>query len=232
MLDIQYNGKRGSELKVYAKELPDMPAAKRAYEEIVVSGRNGVYLRDLGRYETTELPIDMNYIGSPQMWHERWRKIQEWLSETNGELVLSDDPDYYLKVTRVNLSNNVHRGKRIGDFTATFVLKDGLYYLRTGKEKYDITDVLWNPGEQCCPNYYISGVGTCVISINNRIFEVTINGSVIIDSERQLIYSEDKQVINNIAKGDYKNLLLEKGENLISISEGFGIKVVPNWRCR
>lgn len=231
MYDIQYNGIKGSELKIYAKERPEIPAAKRVYEEIAVSGKDGAYLRDLGRYESVELPIELNYIGDADRWHEKWRKAQKWLSETNGELVLTDDPNYYFRVSRVILGNNMRRGNRIGDFKATFVLKDGLYYMRSGKAKYSPEDVQWNPGEECYPLYYVSGVGKCVININEYAFELTINGTVIIDSERQIICSEDKRIINNIAKGDYKKLCLAKGSNTIKITEGFDVQIVPNWRC-
>lgn len=231
MYDIQYNGIKGSELKIYAKERPEIPAAKRAYEEITVSGKDGTYLRDLGRYENVELPVKMNYMGSESEWHERWREVQRWLSETNGELILSDEPEYYFKVSRVILGNNVRRGKRIGDFNITFVLKDGLYYLKSGKEKYDPEVVKWNPGVECYPIYYLAGTGTCTINVNGLTFEVTMNGTVIIDSERQIVYSEDKRILNNVAKGNYQNLCLAKGENSINITKGFNMKIMPNWRC-
>ena len=232
MLDIQYNDIRSSSLKAFIKERPSIPAAKRAYREIEVPGVNGTYLQDEGRFESTEIAVPMNYIGPEDKWSKRWRKIQNWLSGTNGELVFSDNPDYYYRIARVNLSDNEHKGRRIGDFTATFITKDGLEYLRSGKEKYDLKDLSWNPGEVAFPDYFISGIGVCTISVNGNVFEVKLNGSVILDTERRLIYLPDKTIVNNIGKGDFENLYLQPGQNTISVSKGFVVKAIPHWRCR
>ena len=231
MLDIEYNGVKGSELKVYAKDRPEIPAAKRVYEEIVLPGKDGIYLIDTGRYENVNLNLRMNYIGNENEWYDKWRKIKSWLSKTNGELTLSDDPDYYFKVSKVIIGNNIRLSKRIGDFDVTFVLKDGLHYLKKGKEKHDPKEAEWNPGEESFPLFCINGTGNCVISINDQEFKVVVNGKIIIDSERQVIYSEDKKIINNIAKGNYKNLCLLKGKNVINVTKGFDVKIIPNWRC-
>lgn len=232
MLDIQYNGIRSSSLKVFAKEYPNIAPAQRAYKEIQVPGIDGIFLQDEGRFESTEIPILMNYIGPERKWHERWTMIQDWLSKTNCELILSDDSNYYYRVSRVNLSENGRKGRRIGDFTATFVTKDGLRYLRTGKHKYDLKDLTWNPGETAFPDYYISGVGTCMLSVNGKGFEVKINGAVIVDTERHLIYEPNKTIVNNLGKGDFENLYLEHGQNEISASKDFDAKAIPHWRCR
>ncbi len=232
MLDIQYNNIRGSSLRVFAKERPSIPAAKRVYKEIEVPGVDGTYLQDEGRFESTEISIPMNYIGPEDKWFKRWRGIQRWLSGTNGELILSDNPNYYYRISRVNLSDNEHKGRRVGDFTATFITKDGLEYLRSGKEKYDPKDLSWNPGEVSFPDYFISGVGTCTISVNGKAFEVKMNGSIVLDTERRLIYLPDKTIVNNIGKGCFENLYLQPGQNDISVSKGFDVKVIPYWRRR
>lgn len=232
MFDVQYNDIRSSSLKVFAKERPSIPAAKRARKEIEVPGVDGTYIQDEGYFESTEISISMNYIGLEDKWFGRWRDVQKWLSGTNGELILTDNPNYYYRISHVNLSDNEHKGRSIGDFTATFITRDGLQYFRSGKEKYDLEDLSWNPGEIAFPDYYISGVGTCVISVNGENFEAKLNGSIVLDTERRLIYLPDKTIVNNIGKGNFENLYLQSGQNDISISEGFSVKVVPHWRCR
>ena len=232
MFDIQYNGIRASSLKLLIKERPSIPAAEKGYKEIEVPGVNGTYLQDEGRFKSTEIPISMNYIGPERKWHGRWSKVQEWLSKTNGELIFLDDPNFYYRISRVNLSDNEHKGRRIGDFTATFKTKDGLRYLRTGKEKYNLSDLGWNSGEIAFPDYYISGSGTCVLSVNKENFEIKMNGSVVVDTERCLIYLPDKTIVNNIGKGDFESLYLEPGQNNVSASKGFDVKAIPHWRCR
>ena len=232
MFDIQYNSIRASFLKVLIKERPSIPAAKKVYKEIEVPGVNGTYLQDEGRFESTEISVSMNYIGPERKWYGQWRKVQEWLSETSGELTFSDDPNFYYRISRVSLSDNEHKGRRIGDFTAAFTTKDGLRYLRIGKEKFNLSDLEWNPGEKSFPDYYISGTGTCVLSVNGENFEIKMNGSVVVDTERRLIYLPDKTIVNNIGKGDFENLCLQPGQNDISVSKGFNVKAIPHWRCR
>lgn len=229
MFDIQYNDMKSSELKVYVKEYPSIAPAKKIYEEVEVQGKK--YLRDTGFFESTQIDIQMNYIGDEKRWHESWRKIQSWLSATNSELILQDDPNYYFKILRVELSENLRKGRGIGDFTASFVTKDGLYYFKEGKWEYSIEEVAWNPGEISCPDYVISGTGKCIIKVNEQDFEVTVNGSVIVDTERYLIYDTDHTIINNMGKGDYKGLWLKKGHNDISVTNGFDLKIIPHWRC-
>ena len=116
----------------------------------------------------------------------------------------------------------------------TIALDFGLSFKKwhTLLEKYDLKDLSWNSGEVAFPDYYISGVGTCTISVNGNDFEVKLNGSVILDTERRLIYLPDKTIVNNIGKGDFENLYLQPGQNAISVSKGFVAKAIPHWRCR
>ena len=59
-----------------------------------------------------------------------------------------------------------------------------------------------------------------------------MNGSIVLDTERRLIYLPDKTIVNNIGKGDFENLYLQPGQNDISALKGFDVKAIPHWRCR
>lgn len=58
-----------------------------------------------------------------------------------------------------------------------------------------------------------------------------VNGHLIIDTDRMLTYRQDGKLENASVKGDYEDLYLEEGENMIRITPGFELKVIPNWRC-
>ena len=41
ILDVEYNNMLGSAMGVYAKELPNIPTAKRREKEVTIPGRDG-----------------------------------------------------------------------------------------------------------------------------------------------------------------------------------------------
>lgn len=231
MIDIQYNGMLGSLLKVYAKEYVSIPSASRRFKEVTIPGRDGVLHIDEQSFEETEISMQMNYIGREEQWGERWRAIQKWLSATNSELTLSDDADFFFKISRVKLSDNEKKSRRIGEFKATFITKDGLQYLRSGKMEYGIAEVLFNPYCVCHPVYVITGEGKCTLEVNGKQMKANVSEKLVIDTDLMLAYRSDGNMANTSVLGKYKDLYLLEGENDINISSGFGLKVIPNWRC-
>ena len=137
-IDIQFNNVLGSALGIYMKEKPSLPAAQEKVEQVVVPGRDGNLLVRKGVYESTQIPVALNYIGPEEKWGERWRNAKKWLSVTETELKFTDDPDVFYKISHVIVSENAKHGNRIGNFNATFITKDGLSYLESGKELVDI----------------------------------------------------------------------------------------------
>lgn len=231
-LDIEYCGVRGSSIAVYAKERPAIPAAKMRSEETVIPGRDGALTRSDESFEPTEITVSFNYIGPKDKWFDRWRAIKRWLSKRNGKLILSDDPEFFYKIIEVQLSENTRTTEKIGNFTATFRTLDGLQYLKSGEKEHDPKDVLWNPYEKCHPVYKLTGNGTCILSVNDKQILVDVKDELTIDTNGMITYISDGTLANTNITGDYKDAYLQEGTNTISVSEGFEIKVIPNWRCR
>ena len=153
--DIEYAETRGSSIKIYARERPAIPAAKKRREEITIPGRDGVLYKSDGSYEPTEIEIPFNYIGREEDWSKRWREAQRWLGKENARLRLSDDDGYFFWISYVDLSENERTSGRIGNFTATFVTRDGLHYLESGLREYVEKEIRWNPYEISHPVYKI-----------------------------------------------------------------------------
>ena len=57
-----------------------------------------------------------------------------------------------------------------------------------------------------------------------------IRKNLTIDTGRKLAYREDGTLSNTSVTGDYDNLILIEGRNKIEITDGFELKVIPNWR--
>lgn len=229
--DIEYNGICGSSLKVFSMERPAIPAARPHREEIVIPGLGTVY-RETGEYEPTEIPVKMNYIGDELKWADRWRKIQKWLAVENGILRFSDDAGYFFKIAHVELDENERPSARIGRFNVTFVTRDGLYYPNSGQREHSPEEIVWNPYEKSKPTFKITGEGSCILSVNGNQMTANVGQNLTIDTERMLAYREDGVLQNTSVTGDYESLYLPAGSIEISITQGFALTVIPNWRCR
>lgn len=230
-IDIQFNNVRGSELGIYMKEKPSLPAALEKVEQVSIPGRDGNLLVRKGVYESTTIPVDFNYIGPEEKWGERWRNAKKWLSSMDVELKFTDDPDVFYKISHVIVSENAKRGNRIGNFSASFITKDGLSYLESGKDAIDIKEILINPGIVSKPLYTITGEGMCTLTVNGKSLIANVSGDLSIDTEKMICYRSDGTSQNTAVSGDYEGLFLQESENTISITEGFECKVVPRWRC-
>lgn len=230
--DIEYGGIKGSSLKIYARERPAIPAAKVRREQIVIPGRDGVVYQSDDTFEPTEIEVQFNYIGKESEWAERWRVAQRWLAKKNTKLQFSDDDGYFFWVSYVELDTNERTTRRIGNFSAMFTTRDGLYYLNSGIREYDPNEIQWNPYETSHPVYKITGEGMCTLEVNGKRMTANVGQNLTIDTDRMMAYRQDGSLQNTAVSGKYEDLYLKEGEISIGISTGFGLKIIPNWRCR
>lgn len=230
MMEVEYNGIPGSNFGVYAKNLPTIPPAVKKASSVEIAGRDGtLYLLD-GGYESTEIKVDFNWIGKEEQWIDRWGQIQKWLSERNSHLSFGSDPSCFYKIMKVELDQAEHTTARIGNFSASFLTENGLRYLVEGQNEHSIEDVGWNPYEISCPVYKIYGEGKCDLVVNGNHMTADVGQNLVIDTERELAYREDGTLSNTAISGDYEELFLQEGENSVTITEGFELKIIPNWR--
>lgn len=231
-IDVEYGDMLGSNIGVFPVEYPNIPAAKERIEEIDIPGRDGKLNKRTGNYDSTSIPIEFNYSGKEELWNERWRQVKQWLSARDTELSLSDDPQFFYKISHVILNENNKIGRKIGKFQAEFITKDGLSYYKEGKNRMEISDAKYNPGIVSHPIYIITGEGFCTLEINGNTMEVNVSSDIVIDTERMISYHTDRTSQNTAVKGKYEDLYLLEGRNEISITDGFSCKIIPNWRCR
>ena len=230
--DVEYGGIRGSSLKIYARERPSIPAARVRREGIVIPGRDGMVYQSDGTFEPTDIPVRFNYIGKETQWSERWRAAQRWLAKENAKLRFSDDDGYFFWIDHVELDENERTTGRIGNFTATFTTRDGLYYLNSGLREHSKEEIQWNPYETSHPLYKITGEGMCTLEVNGNQMTANVGQNLTIDTDRMVAYRQDGTLQNTAVTGKYEDLYLTEGEIDIGISTGFDLKIIPNWRCR
>lgn len=167
MMDVEYNGILASSLGIYAKNIPDIPAAVRKEKTVDIPGMDGTLILLEGGYESTEIKVDFNFIGDSDRWDERFGLAKKWLSKRGGLLRFGCDPEHYYKILKVEVDDGKRTTERVGNFTATFLTKDGLRYLESGLGEMPASDVVDNPYEIAYPIYKITGEGECTLVVND-----------------------------------------------------------------
>lgn len=224
--DIDFNGRTGESLNILPVKRPNIPAPERRYETITIPGRDGDFHIDKKTYEAIEIPIEFNFMIEPEKWGTVYRSAKKWLTGS-GELTFMDDAKYFYKVSHVKITESERTSLKIGNLTATFYCEP-FAYMKEGKREIS-PGTIYNPGYTAHPVYFITGEGNCVITVNGNTFTANVGQNMTIDSDLGIAYRET-DMMNTSVSGDYESLWLEEGENIISVSSGFNVKIVPNWR--
>lgn len=230
MYDFLFKNKRASEYGVYAVRRPDIPIPERNIEYTELKSRNGALTKDYKTYKDISFQMELNFMAErPSDFGWKSRIIKSWLSG-GGELILSDDSMFFKKVRNVSARDIARVSKRIGRFTAEFRC-DPFEYVRENNviaNQEEIRNIYDFYSE---PNYVITGNGLCTLTVNGNTFRVQVGTSATIDVSRMIAFNTSTGIVNNaMASGKYEDLRLHPGENTISITSGFDLSVVPNWR--
>lgn len=232
LYDIQFNGRTGTTVGVIVQNRPNIPAPKKIYDAIELPGKDGVLYRDTGTVEDIRIEVPLAFREKdPSKWSQKLRSVKEWLlSVTDNKLSFTDDSDYFYRVKKVTVGTTERYVKRQGRLVADFCC-NGYMYLKSGAREQQLDALLDNPGIRCLPVYKISGNGMCTITINGKQMKANVGQNLTIDTERKLAYRTDGSVKNTSISGDYEDIALNPGRNSISVTSGFALTAIPNWRC-
>lgn len=228
---IVYNGQKNTDFGINIINRPAKPSPEMLYEEKDIPGKDGKLYIEKG-YGNIEIPVSFNFVSKcPQMWDKDFRKIKKWLSKMKDtKLKFSDDLECFYRVNKVVIDAPERILKRIGKFKVVFTC-DPYVYLESGQEKINLPQLIYNEFEVAMPTYFIKGEGFLNLTINGVTVKVNVGQNLIINTKLGLCYRSDG-TLNNIAlKGYYEDLYLKEGENTFTFSQGFDIKIEPNWRC-
>lgn len=217
--------------KITVAYRPDFPAPEPRYTDTQVPGRDGALTEFDGTYSDIPVDVEMNYITNPQNWHAAWREVKRYLLKGGiRELRFSDDLSFYYKCKKVVLGTNEREFRHTAAFTATFTLAP-YEYLTDGKERYPYQVCAFNRYDLCKPIYFITGEGMCTLTVNGNEMTANVGQNLTIDTALQLAYRTDGSLQNTEVTGNFDELYLLPGENTITVTDGFDLKIQPNWRC-
>lgn len=217
--------------KITVAYRPDFPAPEPRYTDTQVPGRDGTLTEFDGTYSDINMDVEMNYITNPQNWHAAWREVKRYLLKGGiRELRFSDDLSFYYKCKKIVLGTNEREFRHTAAFTATFTLAP-YEYLTDGKERYPYQVCAFNRYEFCKPIYFITGEGMCTLTVNGNEMTANVGQNLTIDTDLQLAYRTDGALQNTEVTGNFDELYLLPGENTITVTDGFDLKIQPNWRC-
>lgn len=228
---IEFAGQTEVENGLYVTKRPNIPVSIEKFESIAIPGRDGnIYISEETR-EDIEIEIEFNFMNAPECWFDTFRKAKNWLLKSGRHiLVLGDNVDFFYIVKKVSIDTVERVCYEIGKFSATFVCV-GYEYVKRGRDEYHAGEVMYNPYYVSHPIYKITGEGVCTLAVNGNRMKANVGQTITIDTELMEAYREDGVLQNTEVSGDFEGLYLKQGENMIEISEGFLLKVIPNWRC-
>lgn len=229
MYTIVFNGEDCTRYGIIPVRRPSVPAPEVRIKETEVPGRDGLLVENHGTYAPITIPVAFNFLDKADRWMSTYRKAKKWLSGS-GWLVLGDDQEYMYKVYYCNITDTERTSRRLGNFTAEFVCYPYAFLVEGAKE-YIASAVRYNPYSVSHPVYRITGEGICTLTVNGNTMTANVGQNLTIDTERMLAYRIDGTMQNTKVTGDYEDLYLLEGDNIISITPGFRLSVIPNWRC-
>lgn len=230
-LCIIYNNKTNLDFNILMQRRSSKPSPNKEYEEKPIPGRETLYI-DKG-YTDIDITVAFNFLSkTPSDWDFDFRQAKKWLhSKDDNKLIFSDDLDFYYKVKKINIDTPERIMKRLGRFNVTFTCSPYIYK-REGLNPIELKSEITNIYEETKPVYLIEGEGYLTLNVNGNIINVNVGQNMVIDVEKGLCFRMDNgEIINNTMKGYYDDLNLIEGKNTFKYSNGFNIKIVPNWRC-
>lgn len=228
MYSVSFKGTNCLECGLFPVRRPDIPAPKLRVIETEIPGRDGVLTESDGDYAPITISIEFNFLRTPDTWASTFRAAKKWLQGT-GKLELSDDQDYFYRVYYCRIDDCERTSRKIGKFTAEFHCQPHTYR-KDGETEVENPTYLYNFGAISHPIYKITGEGMCTLTVNGRSMTANVGQNITIDTDAMLAYREDGTIQNTSVTGDYENLYLTEGDNSISITDGFRLAVIPNWR--
>ena len=230
MFDIEYKGIRSTIKGVAVTRRPNIPAPEPNGTWVQIAGKDGAVFQWDGTYKDIEIPIPLNFVRARQYWMETYREIKAWIRGA-GPLVMGDDPGWFYKCKSARINDTKRTVWVGGELDARFIC-DPYEYLAGAQSFLDKEEALINPYAPAKPKYKIEGQGSCALTVNGNVASVEVSGTIILDTDRMVAYTEDGTISNSAfdAGSNYEKLWLPTGQNDIEITQGFNLEIAPCWR--
>lgn len=234
MFDFKFNNKYASEFGVYAVNRPAIVAAEKNIELIEVPGRSGSITLDDETFKDIEIDINCNFkVKKAEDFGKKSRMIKSWLNaEIDNKLVFNDDLDFCRLVKKVTISNFERESKYIGTFEINFICSP-FEFLLDGFNEHSLEDCKVNSYYTSKPLYHFVGEGMAHLEVNGNYININVGQDAYVDTELQLTYNGNGDIVNTDLNGDYEKLFLKSGNNdlLLESKTGVQVQVKPRWCC-
>lgn len=227
-LDTVINGRSLNAMGLYTVRRPDIPTANKIYKRAKIMNRDGQLSKDTGFLDDIEFPIDFNFMSDPDLINESMRKFRKVFFNAE-KLLITDDPYFFYRIKEVSIGTVSRSGIYKGVFTVTFRCEGYKYHIDGTRVSKDPKQYCFNPYDLCHPTYVLSGSGAQTLTVNGKTMHIDVAEPIMIDTERELAYTIDKQSAKTRVSGNYADLYLKPGMNSIQCSCELG--VYTNWRC-
>lgn len=206
---ILFNEISDLDLGLKSIKRPNFPSLKKRYEEYPVDGKDGMDYEFLG-YEDRYLTVEYNFIEKKDI-HNKVRLITKWLNNiTDNKLVLSDNPEYFYLVKKIEYDDIERSLKVLGKFNVTFTLEPFAYQFSTNEEiELKNNDEIYNDGDfESKPILEIEGNGYIKLWVNDNLIELNVADKVTVNSKLELCF-KNKIIEPARKKGDFPILKME-----------------------
>lgn len=224
------NGIKSCDYHIFFEKYPRITMGQELLKKKSIPGRGNVYSRT-GSFSDTEikLVLDVNVFGAETSRIDAYMAARDFILNCT-RISFCDALDYFYKVKKVELDTLEQYADEAGDFDVEFLCEPGAF-VRNGSYEHGLQEVLQNPYSISHPEYRITGEGTCELIVNGSVMTANVGQNLTINTELMIAYRTDGTIQNTAVTGNYEDLYLQPGTNTISITEGFDLKIVPNWRC-
>lgn len=224
------NDVKSNDLHIFFESFPVIKPGQELMEKKTVPGRGNVWLRT-GTFSDTEISmvLDVNVTGENIGLIDAYTKVRRRLKQCR-EISFCDAPEYFYKVKNTDIDKLNQYAETAGDFSVKMICEAGIFR-KDGKNRYEAADVLQNAYDESHPEYIITGEGVCTLTVNGNTMTANVGQNICINTDKMISYRMDGSMQNTAVSGKYRDLYLKNGRNTITITEGFTLKVIPNWRC-
>ncbi len=223
--DLEYNGSTAKSYGVFLYDYPEFSGAEKNYNVSSVAGRLGE-IAGIDDYRTNQqISCTLSILNEGFM--QNVRELKRWLSG-NGKLSFSENPEIFYKVQKIEYGDIARELKNYGQFTVVFQCIP-YEFLKSGQIETDKNGAKQNAYSMSRPIFKIVGEGMCTLTVNGKTMKANVGQNLTIDTELMLAYREDGELQNTAVSGNYEDLYLLSGTNSISITNGFQLKIIPQW---
>lgn len=231
-----FNSIKDRDLGIRCVKRPDIPYPEKEIEEIIIPGRNEPLTKIKETRNNMTIMVAYDFVDNAN-WQQIARRVKKWLDEIlDNKLYLSDDLGIFYKVKYC--TTDITRLKNIGQFTVNFIVSPNVW-INEGTNEISLinTDGIYNEYLECNPTYVVEGEGLITLIVNNIEVLIDVGQKVIVNTDLQQCYKEDRLINLAIKQGKFEDLHFKNGYNKIGYKLGTGARldnllVIPNYRMR